>query len=119
MKTTLRGVEFDVTKEEIIRAAAFSRKGRGRTYVVKIEGQYYPPKDVVYKLLETKFEEFEDIHFSRMDFTTMDAARILRRLGFSIVEADRVEWTEKRLTNLSGVLSLGGDSIKDSESYYE
>ena len=119
MKTKLRGVEFKVSPEEVKKAAKNLSKGWGRKYAVEIEGNYFPPKDVVLELLTFKFEENGE-DFTRMDFTTMDAVRILRRLGFKIVSKKDIEAPrKKKLSSLAGVISLGGDSVKDSEGYYE
>ncbi len=118
MRTKLRGVEFKVSPGEVREAVKNLTKGWGRKYAVEIEGNYYPPKDVVLELLSSKFEENGEV-FTRMDFTTMDAVRILRRLGFKTVSKKEIKPSSKKLSSLAGVISLGGDSIRDSEDYYE
>ncbi|MER3445313.1 MAG: hypothetical protein C4291_00090 [Candidatus Dadabacteria bacterium] len=119
MKTRLRGVEFKVNPEEVKKATKDISEGWGRKYAVDIEGRYYPPKEVIFNLLRMKFKNSNET-FTRMDFTTMDAVRILRRLGFKTVgEEKKRPPKKKKLSSLAGTLSLGGDSIKDSEPYYE
>lgn len=120
MKTKLRDVEFEVSPEEVKRAVENLLEGWGRKYAVDIKGRYYPPKDVILNLLKIKFKDSNEIYFNRMDFTTMDAVRILRRLGFKTVTiGEKGALKGKKLSSLAGVVSLGGDSIKDSEVYYE
>ncbi|MBF8302329.1 MAG: hypothetical protein HW396_610 [Candidatus Dadabacteria bacterium] len=46
--------------------------------------------------------------------------RILRRSEFKIVDEEKKgPLKRKKLSNLAGIVSLGGDSIKDSEVSYE
>ncbi len=53
---------------------------------------------------------------TKVDFTTRDAVRILRRLGFDTIEGTK---REKRLSSFAGILSLGGNSVKESGVWYE
>lgn len=118
MRTKLRDVEFEINPKEIKKAVENLPEGWGRKYAVDIEGHYYPPKEVILKLLKMKFKDSNGIYFTKMDFTTMDAVRILRRLGFNTVsKEERRLRTRKKLSSLAGAVSLGGDSIKDSDSY--
>ncbi|MFQ5730042.1 MAG: hypothetical protein ACE5GN_06750 [Waddliaceae bacterium] len=118
MKFTLRGIEFDATSDDVLEVAKELEEGRGRNYAVKIEGRFYAPKDVIYELLNSEFEEDEEIFFTRQDFTTQDAIRILRKLGFNTIECSRLRKREKKLSDLLGLVSLGGDSVKESEEYH-
>lgn len=93
--TTLRGVSFKVGPEEAKKAAENLLEGWGRKYALNIEGRYYPPKEVILELLRLKFKENGET-LTRMDFTTMDAVRILRRLGFKIVSREKKTPLEKR-----------------------
>jgi hypothetical protein len=120
MKTKLRDVDFEVSPEDIKKAVENLSEGWARKYAVDIEGHYYPPKEVILSLLKMKFKNNDGIYFTKMDFTTMDAVRILRRLGFKTVGKEERSLPKRRkLSSLAGVLSLGGDSIKESEAYYE
>jgi len=47
------------------------------------------------------------------------AVRMLRRLRFETMSEDKKLAKKKKLSSLAGVISLGGDSVKDSEGYYE
>lgn len=120
MKTKLREAEFEVHPEEIKKAVESLSEGWARKYAVDIDGRYYPPKEVIFNLLKMKFKNTDRVHFTKMDFTTMDAVRILRRLGFKTVgKEERSLPKKKKLSSLAAVISLGGDSVKDSETYYE
>ena len=74
----LNGVIHQIDSEKITRLAArLEPKGIDK-YWVKIQGRKLPPKQVVSELLNVPL----------VDFTTMDATRILGAVGFQVHSAD-------------------------------
>lgn len=65
--------QFDLDPQRIVRAVARALPEPVRDHYVVIEGRRYPPKQVI--ALATGLD--------RADFTTHQARRILRRLGFT------------------------------------
>jgi len=119
MKIRLREAEFEVDPEEIKKAVENLSEGWARKYAVDVDGRYYKPKEVIFNLLKMKLKN-SDVYFTKMDFTTTDAVRILRRLGFKTVcKEERSLSKKKRLSDLAAVISLGGNCANDSEAYYE
>src|SRR5208337_3053818 len=74
----LNGVNHEIDSEKITRLAArLEPKGIDK-YWVKIQGRKLPPKQVVSELLNVPL----------VDFTTMDATRILGAVGFQVQSAE-------------------------------
>ncbi len=74
----LNGVNYQIDSEKITRLAArLEPKGIDK-YWVKIQGRKLPPKQVVSELLNVPL----------VDFTTMDATRILGAVGFQVHSAE-------------------------------
>ena len=74
----LNGVNYQIDSEKITRLAArLEPKGIDK-YWVKIQGRKLPPKQVVSELLNVPL----------VDFTTMDATRILGAVGFEVHSAE-------------------------------
>ncbi len=76
MKLRVRGKVFNITKKEVEQKLAGIEPELGVKYFIVIEGKEYPIKQIVGKAFS----------LSRADFVTQEAYRILRRLGFKIVE---------------------------------
>ena len=73
----LNGVNHEIDSDKITRVAArLEPKGIDK-YWVKIKGRKYPPKQVVSALLNIPL----------VDFTTLDASRILGAVGFQVQSA--------------------------------
>lgn len=108
----LRGYSFKVSPEDIEKIAKSTPSSRGRKYITIVGGKIFAPKDLITRLIEEK-----NIPLTRMDFTTMDAVRILAKLGFKTEEINKRR--RKSLLSYAGVLSLGGDSLKESKVWYE
>jgi len=72
VRITIRGIEFEVTREDIIKAARRITPERITRWYVEIEGVRYPIKQVVAEALGLR----------KLDFTTADAKRLLEKLGF-------------------------------------
>jgi hypothetical protein len=74
----LNGVNYEIDSEKITRLAArLEPKGIDK-YWVKIQGRKLPPKQVVSELLNVPL----------VDFTSMDAARVLGAVGFQVRSAE-------------------------------
>lgn len=69
----ISGQQFDLDPRRIVRAVSRALPEPVRDHYVVIEGRRYPPKQVI--ALATGLD--------RADFTTHQARRILRRLGFT------------------------------------
>lgn len=73
----LNGTDYQIDSEKIVRLASrLEPKGIDK-YWVKIQGRRLPPKQVVSELLDVPL----------VDFTTMDASRILGAVGFQVHSA--------------------------------
>lgn len=79
MRFTVGGEEYDLTKERIERAMRDVVSDPFQKYVVEVEGRVFPPKQVFAAVTGRQ----------RTSFTTMEAQRVLRKLGFACREAGR------------------------------
>ncbi len=80
MRKTVRlnGVNYEIDSEKITRLAARLEPKAIDKYWVKIQGRRFSPKQVVSELLKVPL----------VDFTTMDATRILGAVGFEVHSAN-------------------------------
>jgi hypothetical protein len=72
MRFTMGGRKFDLTAEDVRRRMTEVQPEPFQKYVVELNGTVYPPKQVINTCLD----------FPRTSFTTMEAQRVLTRLGF-------------------------------------
>jgi len=72
-RVTFRGEEYLITKDDILAVAAKEGPRRVNSYFVEINGQRYPPKQLVRAATGTK--QF---------FDTGAAVRVLEALGFTV-----------------------------------
>lgn len=70
----LRRNAYDLTKESVERELIGVEPEVIRQYYVEINAKKFPPKQVIGYMLR----------LGKVEFTTMDAANILRRIGFKI-----------------------------------
>ena len=70
----LRKNAYEYSKEDFERELIGLEPEIIRQYYVEINGKQFPPKQVISHILK----------LGKVEFTTMDAANILRRLGFRI-----------------------------------
>jgi 5-methylcytosine-specific restriction enzyme B len=74
IRFVLRGKTYELSKEEV----EYTMKGKEpwsiRTYSVEVNGLKYPPKQVISIVLK----------LGPVEFTTMDAVNVLKRIGFKI-----------------------------------
>ena len=110
----LRGYKFKVRPAEVIKLARNLPPSKGRKYATVVDGRAFSPKEIVAHLIEAK-----NIPLTKLDFTTMDAARILRRLGFETRDLASDKRQKKSLLSFAGIVSLGGDSLKEGEAWHE
>lgn len=90
MRFTVGGEEYDLTRERIISTMRGATSESIQKYVVEIEGTVFPPKQVFSAVTGR----------TRTSFTTMEAQRVLRRLGFVCREAGRLsDWTPTGVTD--------------------
>jgi hypothetical protein len=71
------GRELDITMDEVIRNMRSVRAEPIREHLVDISGVEFPPKQVLEQVSG----------FDRRSYTTMEANRVLRRLGFTLRRA--------------------------------
>jgi len=74
MRFMLRGKVYNLTREEVEAKMEKIEPELARKYIIIVNGKEYPPKQVL----------AETLGLGRVEFTTMDAANILRRLGFRL-----------------------------------
>ncbi len=72
MRFTVGGESFDLTPEQVIRAMKGVGSEAVQKHVVEIDGRMFPPKQVFAAVTGR----------TRQSFTTMEAQRVLTRLGF-------------------------------------
>ena len=111
MEVVLRKKGFEVEKkevEELLRDASIEDDPQA-TYYVVIEGREIPAKKALGKVLEAK-----GTGLTLLDFTTQDAVRIFRRLGFEIVRRGK-----KDILRFAGAIKAGGNAVEDKRKLYE
>jgi hypothetical protein len=86
----LRGKTYRLSKADVERAVAKVEPRSTEKYAVMIGERAFPPK----QLIEVS------LHLPPMAFTTMDAQRILTRLGFEVISSDRQSASETALQAL-------------------
>lgn len=77
MRFTVGGEEYDLTRERVISAMRGVPSEPIQKHVVEIDGTVFPPKQAFATVTGR----------ARTTFTTMEAQRVLRRLGFVCREA--------------------------------
>jgi hypothetical protein len=113
------GRELDTTKEEVVRKMHEVEPEPIREHLVEIDGSMYPPKQVLAEITG----------WPRTSFTTMEANRVLLRLGFTCRRAGflgsdgRPVWLaedseqheagsiEQRLSAVESALSVAQEAI--------
>ena len=77
MEFTLRGNICNLTRQDVEKTMNGVSPEQIKKYYVEVNGEKYPPKQVLAKCLG----------LGRVEFTTMDASNILRRLGFKLYQS--------------------------------
>ncbi len=109
----LRGKEIFLSKKDIEGAAKRDIGGSGSSYFALVGGRKIPVKNLVYQVLQKK-----GYNITLLDFTTQDAVRILRKLGVEISDKSNLG-TASDLLKFAGVMSLGGDAVKQEMDLYK
>src|SRR5664279_1527650 len=73
------GRDFNLTKQEVAARMKGTDPELIQKHVVKVNGQWFPPKQVLGHVTG----------WARTSFTTMEAQRVLTRIGFVCTEAPR------------------------------
>src|SRR5947209_8797373 len=81
MRFPVGGESFDLARDQIIAAMKDAPAEPIQKHVVEVDGQVFPPKQVFATVTGR----------ARQSFTTMEAQRVLTRLGFESRRADRVD----------------------------
>jgi len=81
MRFVLRGEELELDHRDVEVVARKCNPDPIRKHYVEVDGKWFPPKQMLEEVLKVK--GFKNTEFSRLDFTTIDARSILRRLGFT------------------------------------
>ena len=71
---TIHGTRFEIGREDVIKTLEKTEPGRITKYFVEIDDKRYPIKQVLSEVL--------GIHL--VGFTSMDAFRVLEKLGFKV-----------------------------------
>src|SRR4029453_3606197 len=96
------GRDFDLTKQEVEARMTGEDPELIQKHMVEVNGQMFPPKQVLGHV--TGWE--------RTTFTTMEAQRVLTRIGFVCTEAS-AGWTRKAGQFL---MDAPGDSVQEGMS---
>jgi len=110
----LRGKGFDVSREEVVKILKDkSFEQYGSNYFVEVGGKHVPVKEALYEILKSK-----GISLTKLDFTTQDAVRIFRKLGFEVLTKGR---KGKSLDDLIGVIKEGEsfNAVEDKARLYK
>lgn len=74
MEFRLRGNDYNLTRQNVEKAMKGVPPEQINKYYVEVNSEKYPPKQVL----------AESLGLGRVEFTTMDASSILRRLDFKL-----------------------------------
>ncbi|WP_461828972.1 hypothetical protein [Aquifex sp.] len=113
MRFKLRDRSFELSRKEVTEILSGKNyEQNGSRYFIELEGKYIPAKEALYRILKSK-----GIKLTKLDFTTQDAVRIFRRLGFEVVVKGK---RKKTLDDLVGVIKGGGDfnAVEDKVKLY-
>ena len=80
MRFILRGEVLELNSEDVEGAAHGCGPEPIRKHFVEVDGKRFPPKQLLECVLKAK--GYKGNEFNRLDFTTIDARSILKRLGF-------------------------------------
>ncbi len=114
METVLRGREFTASAKEVEEIARKISPQPVRRHAILVDGRRFPPKQLLEALLEAK-----GIRMDRLAYTSKDAYYLFTRLGFAHVRTGEKGKGLQALKGLTGIISLGGNALEDSEWYYE
>ena len=107
----LRKKDFEIERKEIEKSLEGVRvEGDPQTcYYVVVNGRELPVKKALWKVLKEK-----GVDLTLLDFTTQDAVRIFKRLGFDVVKRGKGS-----LLEFAGAIKAGGNAVEDKKRLYE
>jgi hypothetical protein len=80
MLFTLTGQQYELSREEVEKTMGGVPPSRGRHYFVVVNGQKYPPNQVLYLTLRRQHPGL-----SLADFSNDTAKNVLSQIGFELV----------------------------------
>lgn len=113
----LRGKKINLSKDEVLNILSrydektFTEKRQSSNYFVVIEEKFIPIKKALMLLLKHLGYDL-----TILDFTTQDAVRIFRKLGFSIVTG---KGKKDSLKPFVGAIHIEGNALEDKKNLYE
>ena len=111
MEVVLRKKGFKIERkdvEKVLEGVRVESNSQTHYYVV-VNGRELPVKKALWKVLKEK-----GVGLTLLDFTTQDAVRIFKRLGFDVVK--RGKWN---LLRFAGAIKGGGNAVEDKKRLYE
>lgn len=117
-KIRLKKNLMSFNKEEVQRLlSSFDIQRCKRThYYVQVNERWLPVKEALEKVMQTY-----GINLSSSSFTTRDAVRFFRQLGFEVKKIEKIEGTQtqkKKLEKFIGVLDLEGNALGEKKKLY-
>ncbi|EDP76404.1 hypothetical protein HG1285_02318 [Hydrogenivirga sp. 128-5-R1-1] len=109
MEVTLRRVDFKLDRREVEDILSEAQESGKASYYVIVKGKEIPVKRALEKVLRAK-----GIGLTLLDYTTQDAVRIFRRLGFDVVRRGKSD-----IMRFAGAIRGNGNSVEDKEKIYE
>ena len=109
MEITLRRTDFELDKREVEDILSGVNEPGKASYYVIVKGKEIPVKRALEKVLKAK-----GISLTLLDYTTQDAIRIFRRLGFDVVRRGKAD-----IMRFAGAIRGDGNSVEDKEKIYE
>ncbi len=109
MEVTLRRVGFELDRREVEDILSKAQESGKASYYVIVKGKEIPVKRALGKVLKEK-----GISLTLLDYTTQDAVRIFRRLGFDVVRRGKSD-----IMRFAGAIGGSGNSVEDKGKIYE
>jgi hypothetical protein len=109
MRFTVGGEQYDLTRERVIAAMGSVQSEPVQKHLVQVDGAVFPPKQVFATVTGR----------ARTSFTTMEAQRVLRRLGFVCRQTGQLDLgTPTSVAESGGVRSAVdvGDEVSSAEA---
>ena len=107
----LRGRTFELSRQEVERSlkGLKSELNNQASYYVLVGKKELPVKKALEIVLKNK-----GLDLSLLDFTTQDAVRIFKKLGFDVIRRGK-----GNILSLAGAIKGGGNAVEDEERLYE
>ncbi len=111
MEVVLRNRRFIVERNEVetLLKSAHIEEEPQASYFIVVEGRELPVKKALKRVLGEK-----GISLTLLEFTSQDAVRIFKRLGFEVVKRGK-----GNIMEFAGAIKGGGNAVEDKEKLYE